>query len=98
MKFLLTVTPRKGQIPPIAVMDAAIAWIKGKLADKTADCVYAFIPGGGVGIFNADSNDAMLKLLISYPAFPFVDFKVDGLCDVAMALDQVKAMLQRAGG
>jgi hypothetical protein len=40
----------------------------------------------------------MLKLLMSYPAYPFTDFKVDNLCDIAAALEQVKGMVQRAAG
>jgi len=98
MKFLVTVTPRRLQMPPVAMIDQAQAWIKAKIADKTADCSYAFITGGGVGIFNADSTDAMMKLLMNYPGYPFADFKVDPLCDINMALEQVKAMIQRAAG
>src|SRR5690242_18556847 len=70
MKFHVTVTPRRPQVPPVAVIDQSIAWIKAKLSDKTADCCYGFIGGGGIAIFNADTSDAMLKLLISYPAYP----------------------------
>src|SRR5690349_5830573 len=63
MKFHVTVTPRRPQVPPVAVIDQSIDWIKAKLSDKTADCCYGFIGGGGVAIFNADTSDAMLKLL-----------------------------------
>jgi muconolactone delta-isomerase len=96
MKFLVTVTPRRLQIPPVAAIEASAAWINGKLADKTADCSYGFVTGGGVGIFNADSGDTLLKLLMSYPGYPFVEFKVEALCDINVALEQVKAMAQRA--
>lgn len=96
MKFLVTVMPRRLQMPPVAAVEASAAWIKAKLADKTADCVYAFMTGGGIGVFNADSADTMMKLLMSYPGYPFVDFKVDPLCDINAALEQVKAMAQRA--
>ena len=96
MKFHVTVTPRRPQVPPVAVIDQSIAWIKAKLSDKTADCCYGFIGGGGIAIFNADTSDAMLKLLMSYPAYPFADFKVEALCDVMTAMEQVKAMVQRA--
>lgn len=95
MKFLVTVTPRRLQMPPATVIDQSMAWIKGKISDKTADCSYAFMTGGGVGIFNADSTESMMKLIMSYPGYPFVDFKVDPLCDITTALEQVKVMLQR---
>ena len=96
MKFLVTVTPRRLQMPPVAVIDKAIAWIKGTIADKTVDCCYGFMTGGGVSIFNADSTDSMMKLLMNYPGYPYVDFKVEALCDINAALEQVKAMAKRA--
>jgi len=96
MKFLVTVTPHRVQMPTLAVIEQSISWIESKIADKTADCAYAFITGGGVGIFNADSPDTLRKILLSYPAYPFVDFKIDPLCDIASALEQVKEMIQRA--
>ena len=98
MKFLVIVTPRRLQMPPVAVIDGSIAWMKGKIADKTAECAYGFITGGGAGIFNAASPDAMMQLLMSYPGYPFVDFKVEPLCDLNTSLEAVKQMIQRAGG
>jgi hypothetical protein len=98
MKFLVITTPRRLQVPPPALMQAAKAWIDAKLADKTFDCCYSFMTGGGVSICNADSPDAMLGLLLSYPAYGFADWKVDALCNIDAALDQVIAMVSRAGG
>jgi hypothetical protein len=96
MKFLVNVTPRRTMIPPPAVIEHSGAWIKNVLANKTADCCYAFVTGGGVGIFNADSAETLLKIIMSYPAYTFVDFKIEPLCDIAVALDQVHSMVQRA--
>jgi muconolactone delta-isomerase len=98
MKFLLTVTPRRLQMPPAAVIDQSSAWITARLKDKTADVVYGFVTGGGISIMNADSGESLMKLLMSYPGFPFVDFKVEPLCDIHAILEQVKAMTQRAVG
>jgi hypothetical protein len=98
VKFLIVTTPRRLQVPPPALMQAAKAWIGGKLADRTFDCCYGFMTGGGVSICNADSPESMLKLLLSYPAYGFADWKVDALCDIDAALDQVIAMVSKAGG
>jgi len=98
MKFLVTVTPRRLQVPPVAVMEAAKAWLDANLADHTMDFVHAFITGGGVSVFNAESADAMMIKLMNYPAYPFADFKVEALCDIHKALDQVIAMARRAAG
>ncbi|MGO9256700.1 MAG: hypothetical protein ACLQU1_10420 [Bryobacteraceae bacterium] len=97
MKFLVTVTPRRQQVPPVTALEASKAWIDAKLADKTFDCSYAFVTGGGVGICNAGSADALNQLIFSYPGYPFVDFKIEPLCDIHLALDQVIAMLRGAG-
>jgi hypothetical protein len=43
MKFLVTTTPRRLQIPPVALVEAAKAWIQARLADKTLDSCYGFI-------------------------------------------------------
>ena len=97
MKFLLTVTPRRvQQMPSAALIDQNIAWIDARLKDKTADCTYGFVTGGGIAIINADSHEAVTKLLTSYPGYPFVEMKVEALCDIHAALEQVKIMAQRA--
>ena len=98
MKFLITTTPRRLQVPPVALLAATKAWINAKLADKTLDCCYGFITGGGVSICNAESADAVLGLLMSYPAYYGSDWKIDALCDIGQAMDQVIAMVRRAGG
>ncbi len=96
MKFLVHATPRRDQIPPAPVIDASLAWIQGQLENKNMDCCYGFITGGGVAISNADSADAMLKQLMSYPGFPFVEFHVEALCSITTSLEEVKAMSLRA--
>ena len=54
MKFLVTVTPRRLQMPSVAAIEQSMAWIKSsKSTHKTADCSYAFMTGGGVGIFKS---------------------------------------------
>jgi hypothetical protein len=98
MKFLITTTPRRLQVPPAALIEAAKAWIDAKLADKTFDCCYAFMTGGGFSVSNADSADAMLSQLLSYPAYSFADWKIDALCDIDLAMDQIIAMIRKAGG
>jgi hypothetical protein len=96
MKFLVHAAPRRDQIPPAPVIDACLAWIQNQLANKTMDCCYGFITGGGISVSNADSADAMLRQLMSYPGFPFVEFKVEALCSITTALEEVKAMSERA--
>ena len=63
LKFLVTTTPRRLQIPPVALIEAARAWINARLADKTIDCCYGFMTGGGVSIINADAPETIAQLL-----------------------------------
>ena len=96
MKFLVTTTPRRLQIPPVGLMEAAKAWINARLADKTMDCCYSLITGGGICIINADSAEKVAQLLMEYPAYMAADWKVDALCDINKNLDQAIAMIKRA--
>ncbi len=96
MTFLVTTTPRRLQVPPVALMEAAKAWINARIADKTMDCCYGLITGGGVCIINADSAEKVAQLLMEYPAYMAADWKVDALCDINKNLDQAIAMIKRA--
>jgi hypothetical protein len=98
MKFLVTTTPRRLQMPPVALMEAAKAWISARLADKTMDCCYGFVTGGGVCIMNAGSAEKVAQFLMEYPAYMGADWKVDPLCDINESLDQITAMIKRAAG
>jgi hypothetical protein len=98
MKFLVTTMPRRLQIPPIAVMEGAKAWINARLADKTMDCCFGFVAGGGVCIINADSPEKVAQLLMEYPAYMGSDWKVEPLCDINKNLDQSIAMIKRIAG
>jgi len=98
MKFLVTSTPRRLQIPPISLIEAAKAWANARLADKTIDCGYGFTTGGGFTIINADSADTVAELLMEYPAYMFADWKVDPLCDLNQSPDRSIALIRRITG
>ncbi len=98
MKFLVTTTPRRLQVPPAALLEAGKAWINARLADKTFDCCYGLVTGGGISIVNAESHEKLQALLMSYPAFFLADWKIDPLCDMNHTLDGAIAMLKRMAG
>ena len=95
MKYLVTLTPRRIQLPPPGLLEAGKAWINARLADKTMDFCYAFPAGGGVTIINAASADALTKTLLDYPGYYFADWKVEPLADINATLDSVIAMVGR---
>jgi len=98
MKFLLTATPRRLQMPTTALIEAARAWINARIEDGTFDVCYGFPAGGGFCIVNADSADRINQLLTEYPGYMASDWKIEPLCDINRALDNTVAMIKRAGG
>jgi Muconolactone delta-isomerase len=99
MKFLLTVTPfRGGPVPPqaaAAMLSAQRDWIQARLDDGTLECAYAFTNGGGVGIVEVDSHEAMHELLLQSPSFPISEHEVVALADVGVALTNAASAMER---
>jgi len=98
MKFLLIVKPRQSTVlPPAAVasmLSAQRAWLQDRRADGTFDCSYGFPLGGGCGIVNVDSHEALNELMLAAPSFVINDFEAHALCDVDVALGNVVKMLE----
>ena len=95
MKYLVTATP--GPMPPSPEQfDAALAWLDGKIADGTFDCLYGFLEGGGFSVSNADSHRAVLELMAEYPLFGLVEFEVRPLLEFKEGDDLVRSKLVEA--
>lgn len=100
MKFLVMTTRRQSApIPPEAIariLNAQREWFDEHLSDGTFDCVYGYPQGGGgVGIVNADTTEALNELLTGSPVFPIADFDVRPLTDVTVALENGAKALER---
>ena len=95
MKFLMTAIPRRLQLPPAGMIEAAKAWLNTEMAAKRIECCYGFVTGGGVCVMNADSHETVAQWLMEYPAYMASDWKVEPLCDINHSLDQVIAMAKR---
>lgn len=73
MKFLVMLKLRGSTLPSSEVFDAAKAWTTANIAQNLTDCSYSFVTGGGgFSIANADSQEALMERLESYPAFAAV--------------------------
>jgi hypothetical protein len=95
MKYLVSATP--GPMPPAPEQfDAALAWLDGKLADGTFDCLYGFLEGGGCSVVNADSHRDVLDLMADYPIYGLVTWEVRPLLDFRDGTDLVRAKLVEA--
>ncbi len=64
-------------------------WVNKKLADGTLDCAYSFPAGGGFFIFNADSHEDLMRLLVEFPLRPLSEFEIHSACDFNQATDMV---------
>ena len=91
MKYLTIAKPGPTPIPRergAEILQAAKEWLIVKLADGSLDCVYNFFGGGGFAIGNADSHEALLTDLLSYPLYPFFVWEVEPLLEFSQSLDQ----------
>ena len=105
MKFLILVKPLPGAPRPenrVAVLQAGKEWVNARLADGSVDCAYNVIsPRQGidaVAIGNADSHEALVEVVLSFPAYAFCDFEILPLSDVNHAAEQTIALLQKSMG
>jgi hypothetical protein len=96
MKYLV-VTKRRPNPLPVETMEPARDWIQVMLANGTLDCCYGLLNGGGVSIMNADSHDHLLKLLMEYPESRWVDFEIQGLCDINKIFQQAEELAVARG-
>ena len=95
MKFLVFSKYRIGQDPPesLDLFQQTQDWMSARLADGTLDCAYNLPAGGGVGIVNADSHEALTEVLSSYPLQPWTSYEVHPLSDVKHVFDlAIKAL------
>lgn len=98
MKYLIVAKP--GTIPiPIDtganMLQGGAAWIKGKLADGSLDCVYNVFGGGGIAIGNAETTERMLADLLEYPLYPFFTWEVTPLMEFESSLNEYIKYYQR---
>jgi hypothetical protein len=102
MKFLLIVTPRRdSSIPPTAVAQMLAAqrdWLHDRRDDGTVEFVYSFATGGGCGVVNVESHEALNQLLLDSPAFIVNDYDARALADIDISLGNAIAALERAAG
>jgi hypothetical protein len=97
MKYLVISKPR-GNLPPAMaanILTATKAWINARIKDRSVEYFYAFTIGGGVGVANADSHEALMKNIRENPAFPFVETEVQPLVDFNESVDSAVRMFQK---
>jgi muconolactone delta-isomerase len=102
MKFLLIVTPRRdASIPPAAVAGMLAAqrdWLHDRMHDGTVEYAYSFAAGGGCGVLNVDSHEALNELIVNSPAFMISDYDARPLADLDSSIGNAVAALERAAG
>jgi len=97
MKFLV-LTKRRPNPLPVEAMEPARKWVQTRLANKTLDCCYGLVTGGGVSIVNADSHESLMKTLMEYPVARYVDFEIHALCDIEALFEEAEMLAGAAAG
>ncbi len=96
MKYL--VTQMLGRAMPreqaLAMNEAAREWVETHLEDGTIDAAYALLDGDALAIVNAESHDALWDLLMEYPLYWHMDWKVEPLCSWNRRLDELIGLLR----
>jgi muconolactone delta-isomerase len=88
MKFLvLTKNRREVQRPEDRQRTHEISekYLQKKVSDGSIEAHYNMAPDGGVAIVNAQSHEALHKMLMEYPGFDFIDFEVHPLLEAETA-------------
>lgn len=97
MKFLVTARPSRPMTreQALALYQAARAWVTARLEDGTLDCHYTFPGGGGTGIVNVESHEALSDSIASYPLYAFMDWEVQALSEWSHTYDMMIERLQQ---
>jgi hypothetical protein len=99
MKFLILVKDRRGVQGPADPMELnrrVRDWVAQRLKDGTFECAYYVLPDRGLCIVNAASNEELLAQIRAWPAFPFSEFEVHPLADVAFGIDNNYERLEKS--
>jgi hypothetical protein len=97
MKFLLIRKPRMGtgMTPTSDMVRAHKETVLGALKRGEADCVYAFVGGGGCSILNANSAEELNERLMSSPMALFYEFELRALTDYGQFMDTIAKALDK---
>ena len=105
MKFLILTKPLPGAPRPenpVAVSRANNEWINARLADGSVDCIYNVIGSKqgivSVAIANADSHEALVEQILSWPAYAFYDLEILPLSDLNHFMGKAIEIMQKSMG
>jgi hypothetical protein len=99
VKFLVTCRPSPTPPSPercVVLIRAAMDWIEARLADGSMETTYLFPNRGGIAILHAESQEALMELLLDYPAYPLYTWEVQVLADWRPGFENVVRFLEVA--
>jgi hypothetical protein len=100
MRYLVITKPR-GNFPPAmapTILKATKTWVNARLTDRSLEYFHAFPVGGGAGVANVDSHEALMKMLRESPAFPFTETELHPLVDFNQSMDSAIDLFQKMAG
>ena len=96
MKFLVTgcqTIPAAGHQTQVNYLEGAKDWVRKLRAEKVLECAFSFPDGGGLFIINAQTNEELMALLLSFPLRALSKFEIQPLVDFEAATDMVIGMI-----
>lgn len=98
MRYLVLSEPAGTPASPeeaAAMLAAGAEWMEKHLADGTVECTYLFADRGGLAVVEAESNDAVMGMLIGYPLYPYYRWRVRPLVEWRSGFRLVGELWQR---
>ncbi len=97
MKFLVITKPKGVPLPEnyVDLLKSAEVWINSKIASGELESLYGMLPYGSIAIATYESHEKMWEDMVSYPLYPFLEFKLKPLYDWKITFEKSIEMLSR---
>lgn len=97
MKFLVITKPKGVPLPEnyADLLKSAETWINSKIASGELESLYGMLPYRSIAIATYESHEKMWEDMVSYPLYPFLEFKLKPLYDWKTTFAKSIAMLSR---
>lgn len=97
MKFLVVTKPKGVPIPEnyADIMRSAKTWINSKIESGEIEALYSLLPSKSIAIVNTDSHEKLWEDMVSYPLYPFLEWKIKPIVDWKYTFDRSIEMLSK---
>ncbi len=92
MKFYMAMKTRPNNSPlpleqEVSILQASREFVNARIQDGRFDCAYGYVHGEGFCVANAESPEALMADLLSFPAFPRFNWEIVPLVEFNASYD-----------